>query len=265
MHGNLADFLRMRELFLAARAEAGRAQLLFLGDLVHGPAFTRDEWPDYLGSFYVDRSADVVERFIVLQQQFPGEVHCLLGNHEHSHVGGPHTPKFWLDETAHFEGTVGPVAAVRYRALFSEFPLIATSRCGVAFTHAAPNVHLDSLEEIEAIDYAGHEAMNLLTVETMPPLGRLIWARRCPTGVAQHFLRVVSEGEACEHGVVVYGHDIAPSGFERFGHELLMLSTSFGLEDDVKTYLRLDLGGRYEDGKALRVGKELLPLYPGRT
>ncbi|MBW2737165.1 MAG: metallophosphoesterase [Deltaproteobacteria bacterium] len=238
LHGNLPDFLRMKELFLAARAEAGCCQLLFLGDLVHGPAFTREEWPDYLGSFYVDHSAALLEAFMTLQETFPGEVHCLLGNHEHSHVGGPHTPKFWLDETAHFEQKVGPIASRRYRALFSGFPLIAISPCGVVFSHAAPNISLTSLEEIEAIEYLGHERMNLLTLETMPMLGRLLWARRCPTKVVQRFLEVVSAETKGEHGVVVYGHDIAPSGFEHFGAELLMLSTSFGLDDPCKTPAR---------------------------
>jgi len=73
--------------------------LIFTGDLVHGPdEYTEEHWPDYLGTPYRDESPEVVRLFREAQARYPGRVHCLLGNHEHAHVGGPRTAKFHHDE-----------------------------------------------------------------------------------------------------------------------------------------------------------------------
>jgi len=60
--------------------------------------------------------------------------------------------------------------------------------------------------------------------------------------------------------VVVYGHEIVAEGFSRIGDEQLILSTSFGVREARKLYLRLDLGGRYRSVADLREGVELLLL-----
>jgi hypothetical protein len=261
LHGNLRDFRRMRELFEQAKAEYGHCQLLFCGDLVHGPCYAREEWPDYLGEFYIDESGALLDEFAELSREHPGQVHCLLGNHEHSHIGGPHTPKFWEDETAYFEHSVGEERAARYRDLFRSFPLMALSSCGAAFTHAAPNVQIKSVSEVIEARYEGHEQMNLMSIYTMPLLGRMLWSRRCPDVVVKRFLSVVSD-DATLHHIVAFGHDIAVGGYERFGDEQLMLSTSFGLDDEEKTYLELDLGGCYASVNDLTPGRELKSLWP---
>lgn len=250
----------MADLFLK-RLEAGADPfLLFTGDLIHGPSCTAEEWPDYLGTFFPDESGAVVEGFIELQERFPTRVACLLGNHEHSHVGGPHTPKFWPDETAHFEETVGPRRARRFRKLFRSFPAVAVARCGVAVTHAAPNAEISGPDEIEAIRYEGFEELPIATLEEMPLLGRLLWSRRCPAATARRFLEALSvDGQSL--GVVVYGHEIVPEGYERIGREQLLLSTSFGVRDENKTFLALDMMERYPGSHALREGIELQPLW----
>jgi hypothetical protein len=235
--------------------------LLFTGDLIHGPSCTEEEWPEYLGSFFPDESGEVVESFIELQTKHPARVACLIGNHEHSHVGGPHTPKFWPDETQHFEQTVGPRLTKRFRKLFRTFPTVAVSRCGVAVTHAAPNAEIRGPEEIEDIRYEGYEDLPIATLEDMPLLGRLLWSRRCPPETARRFLDSLSVDER-KLDLVVYGHEIIPEGFERIGREQLLVSTSFGVRDEYKCYLRLDLAGCYRSSEDLREGKEILPLYP---
>lgn len=259
LHGNLRDFRRMRTLFLESRNLHGQTILLFCGDLVHGPCYERDDWPDYLGSYYVDQSGPLVQEFLELQQAYPNDVHALLGNHEHSHIGGPHTPKFWQDETAYFEQTIGSERTRRYLALFRSFPLIALSHCGVAFTHAAPNVEISNLEEIEEVRYEGHENMNLIAATALPLIGRLLWSRRCSDENATNFLSVISEENA--HHVVAFGHDIAAEGVECFGKKQLMLSTSFGLFDEEKLYLELDLASTYRTTDDFRSGTELKKLY----
>ncbi|MFH1129894.1 MAG: metallophosphoesterase, partial [Pseudomonadota bacterium] len=151
LHGNLRDFNQMREIFVNIRKKSPFAYLLFTGDLIHGPSpMDRADWPLSFGEYYEDQSGEVVDGFLQLKRDFEGQVNCLLGNHEHSHVGGPHTPKFWNDETAHFERTVGPERAERYKDFFRSFPLVATTSCGVALTHAAPNVKIDSVETLES-------------------------------------------------------------------------------------------------------------------
>lgn len=259
LHGNLADFRRMKLCF-EERCARGRCQLLFTGDLIHGPNYTRAHWPDYLGSFYEDASAQLVDEFIELQARYPGQVHCLLGNHEHSHVGGPHTPKFWLDETLYFEESVGRGRAQRYCELFRAFPLAAVTPCGVAVTHAAPDVELQSLSELEQIGYEGYEQMSVESMQATPLLGRLIWSRSCSPAVARAFLRQLGACGWSQH-VVVFGHDIVPEGYERQGDEQLQLSTSFGLYDSRKHFLELELEGRYRSALQLRVGTEIRPLY----
>jgi hypothetical protein len=43
------------------------------------------------------------------------------------------------------------------------------------------------------------------------------------------------------------------------------VSTSFGLSDANKVYVSLDLAGHYNGVRDLRIGQELLPLYPDRA
>lgn len=261
LHGNLRDFRRMREVFEQANTEEPRPFLLFTGDLIHGPSCEPEEWPSYLGSYFRDESDRIVEEFIELQERHTGQVACLLGNHEHSHVGGPHTPKFWPDETLHFEQTVGARQARRYRRLFRTFPMAAVSACGVAVTHAAPNAEISGPTEIERIRYDGYEELPIATLEQMPLIGRLLWSRSCPAAVARRFLEALSAGGP-RLTMVVFGHEIVVEGYERIGDEQLLLSTSFGIPDRNKHYLAIDLERRYRSTAALRPGEELLPLYP---
>jgi hypothetical protein len=261
LHGNLRDFQRMRALFEQAHDAGQQPYLLFSGDLIHGPSCEPEEWPSYLGTYFRDESDVIVDEFMELQRHYPRQVACLLGNHEHSHVGGPHTPKFWPDETLHFEQAVGARLARRYRKLFKSFATVAQGRCGVVVTHAAPNAEIEAPADIEAIRYDGFEELPIATLDEMPLLGRLLWSRTCPAETARGFLSALG-GPEMDLGMVVFGHEITADGYERIGDEQLLLSTSFGIPDSHKFYLSVDLGSRYRSTKDLRVGHELLRLYP---
>jgi len=260
LHGNACDFLRMEQLFVGARERFGEVYLLFTGDLIHGPSYQRQNWPDYLGDFYEDRSAEIVEHFIRLQQTYPARVHGLLGNHEHSHVGGPHTPKFWLDETDHLEQTIGTAKTKRLITLFRTFPMLALTECGVVVTHAAPDVQISSLADITSLRYEGHETMDFTRPKAMPLIGQLLWSRSCSAEVAREFLHAVGGGNKT-YRVVVFGHDIVRSGYARNGAEQLQVSTSFGLKQSKKVYLHLDLSAKYASSADFVPGREILPLY----
>ena len=64
---------------------------------------------------------------------------------------------------------------------------------------------------------------------------------------------------------VAYGHDVVAEGYEITGEEQICVSTSFGLHDRDKVFLRLDLSRRhYASVNDLREGVEILPLHPLR-
>ena len=63
----------------------------------------------------------------------------------------------------------------------------------------------------------------------------------------------------------IYGHDVIPEGYETIGDEQIIVSTSFGLFDQNKVYLSLDLAAKYRNVHDLRIGHEILPLYPDKA
>src|SRR5688500_6379018 len=81
LQGNLRDFDRIAAIFEEREAGYGDAHLLITGDLVHGPEYSREQWPPHLGSFYVGDSCSLLERAEALQARHAGRVHYLLGNH----------------------------------------------------------------------------------------------------------------------------------------------------------------------------------------
>jgi hypothetical protein len=260
LQGCLRDFRRMVDLFEQALLDhQGDAHLLFTGDLIHGPHIDPEDWPDFLGEYYRDASGEVIMGYAALAAQYPGRVHALLGNHEHGHIGGPHTAKFAADEVALLEQILGPGATARMRGIIHTFALAAVSRCGAVFIHGAPAAQIDSIADIEAADLSGAGLASPLDVLDLPVLGRILWARSATVAEARRFLRATG-GTMC-----IYGHDVVTEGYETTGDEQMVVSTSFGLYDQNKVYLSLDLAARYRSVHDLRIGHEILPLYPDKA
>ncbi len=256
LQGNLRDFRALATLFEARRAQGEALYLLFLGDLVHGPTIPREHWPSHLGEYYQDASDDVVVELLALRERHPGCVHALLGNHEHAHVGGPPTSKFWEDEATHLEHRAGPARTALIRGLFATFPLVALAPCGVVFTHGAPSAAPTTIEEIEAVEYGGHQDKWFDEIFAVPVLGPLLWSRWAEPVQARAFAAALG-ARLC-----LFGHDVAVEGFERIGEEQLLFSTSYGLVDGRKVYVELDLAARYESVAELQEGREIRPLFP---
>ncbi len=256
LQGCLRDFHRIVEIFDEVMAATGDAHLLFTGDLIHGPHLDEDEWPDFLGEYYRDASGELIDELEVLMQRHPGRVHALIGNHEHGHIGGPHTAKFAADEVAVLEHMLGPDATERLRSVLRDFALVAVTRCGAVFTHGAPAATIQSIADIEAARLDGFEAGSPIDILDTPVIGPILWARSAEPDVAARFVRALG-GTFC-----VYGHDVIPEGFEIIGDEQIVVSTSFGVFDSNKVYVQLDLAARYRSVHDLRVGHEILPLYP---
>ncbi|WP_428264937.1 metallophosphoesterase [Haliangium sp.] len=260
LQGCLQDYDRIVEIFEQAREESGgHAHVLFTGDLVHGPHLEVDEWPDFLGEYYRDQSGEVVEAFAALRDTYPGHVHALLGNHEHGHIGGPHTAKFAYDEVELLESRLGPARTLHLRQVLRSLPLVALAPCGAVFTHGAPAATIDSLAEIEAADLDAYGEDSPLDILAVPVIGPILWARSASPEAARRFLGAVGGS------ISIFGHDVIPRGFERIGDEQIVVSTSFGVFDANKVYLDLDLGGHYRTVHELRVGHEILPLYPDKA
>jgi len=267
LHGNYPDFDRMRSLFIDAQISTGDAYLLFLGDLVHGPSYSEEEWPDFMGTFYEDRAPEVFGDFLKLREQYPGRVFSLLGNHEHAHVGGPNTgkysrPGFEHDERGWFEHAVGSRRMNGFLSAMREFPIVALTPAGVVFTHGAPYLERPtSLDELANLSYEGYRKSKRGEMHKVNPLGRILWPYCAPPDVVQSFLSdIASNGQ--NYGIVVHGHDAVMSGADIVPPNRVNLSTSFKMEDQNKTFMRIDLEGKYPSVDHLREGSELLRLYP---
>jgi hypothetical protein len=260
LQGCMRDFQRMVEIFEEALlAHQGDAHLLFTGDLIHGPHIDPEDWPDFLGEYYRDASGEVMIAYAGLAAQYPGRVHALLGNHEHGHIGGPHTAKFAADEVALLEQILGPSGTARMRGIIHTFALAAVSKCGAVFTHGAPAAVIDSVADLESADLSGAHYASPLDVLDTPIVGKVLWARSATEAEARRFLRATN-GTMC-----IYGHDVIPEGFEMVGDEQIVVSTSFGVFDSNKVYVSLDLAAKYRGVGDLRIGQEIRPLYPDKA
>jgi hypothetical protein len=260
LQGCMRDFHRMVEVFEQALiAYEGDAHLIFTGDLIHGPHIDPEDWPDFLGEYYRDASGEVMIAYAGLAAQYPGRVHALLGNHEHGHIGGPHTAKFAADEVALLEHILGPAGTARMRGIIHTFALAAVSRCGAVFTHGAPAAVIESVGDVEAADLSGAGLASPLDLLDTPVVGKILWARSATEAEARRFVRAMGGTMS------IYGHDVIPEGYEKVGDEQIIVSTSFGLFDQNKVYLSLDLAHKYRNVHDLRVGQEILPLYPDKA
>lgn len=259
LQGCLRDYHRIVEIFEEELDQTGDAHIIFTGDLVHGPHIEPDDWPDFLGEFYRDESGELIDEYVVLSKKYPGRVHALLGNHEHGHIGGPHTAKFAVDEVALLEHILGAERSARLREILRTLPLVAVAPCGVVFTHGAPAATIDSIADIEAASLDSFHADSPLDIFDVPVIGPILWARSASADTARAFVRALGGR------IAVYGHDVIPEGFERIGAEQIVVSTSFGVFDANKVYVKLDLSARYESVYDLRVGREILPLYPAKS
>lgn len=256
----MRDFVRMVEVFEAALDQYhGDAHLIFTGDLIHGPHIDPEDWPDFLGEYYRDASGEVMIAYAGLAAQYPGRVHALLGNHEHGHIGGPHTAKFAADEVALLEQILGPSGTARMRGIIHTFAIAAISKCGAIFTHAAPAAQLESVADLEAADLSCAGYASPLDVLDNPVVGKVLWARSATVAEARRFAKALGGS------FTMYGHDVIPEGFEKVGDEQIVVSTSFGVFDTNKMYASLDLAAKYKSVNDLRIGHELLPLYPDKA
>ncbi len=257
LHGNREDFERLRARFFGLREAAddpGTIHWALLGDLVHGPnERARQLDPERFG--YVDDSPFLVDAVAELRERLPDNVHLLLGNHDHGHIGGPHTHKFHGDEVVALEQRMDPAAVARMHALFGDALLAVAAPCGLLLCHGSPDEQLDTLDNLAAVD--PHDE---------PDLGRRSLLRSLLTSYGQPgettatVLRQLS-GPALELRVVVHGHDVDLGGwYTKHGNQACPVL--FGAAPAQRRYLVVDLAARYQGAEDLREDVEVLRLYP---
>jgi hypothetical protein len=261
LQGNLGDYEAMKAVYRREEASGNEPVLAFCGDMVHGPSpdlHLPNMWPRHLGTPYVDASREVILDF----ERFTREARAfsVLGNHEHAHIGGPCVPKFYPDEAAVLDAALGDERD-RVHGFLRAWPLVAVAPCGVVLTHGAPRGTERTLDDFEALSYEGFHGESLWRMLDRGTVGALLWARHASAEQARALLSVATLTPE-PAAFVVYGHDVVSEGYERAGDEQLCLSTSFGLFDARKTYLRLDLSARYRSARDLREGVELVALHP---
>jgi hypothetical protein len=261
LQGNWGDYQRLKEIYAQEEALGSQPILLLCGDLVHGPGgdiALRENWPDYLGTFYEDRSCELLLDFERWSSE--ARVASLIGNHEHAHVGGPVVSKFFEDEAGHLDELLG-AHKERLHAFLSTFPLLAVAPCGAAFTHGAPRATEATLDSFENLSYPGYEHFPLFDMYEVDTLGALLWARGASAERTKAFLEVVTLRDR-PSAFCAYGHDVVRQGYEKEGEGQICVSTSYGLDDENKVYLRLDLAANYSSVHDLREGHEILKLHP---
>ncbi len=261
LQGNFEDYEALKAIY-RREDEAGNEPILLLcGDLVHGPGphyADRSNWPDFLGTYYKDRSRELILDY----EKFADEARtvALLGNHEHAHIGGPIVSKFHADEAAVLDAALGDDAP-RIHAFIEQFPLIAVSNCGATFTHGAPRATEKDLDAFDQLDYRGYDEVDIGSMYERGTVGSLLWSRYAEPERAREFLLATRPGEE-SNAFVAFGHDVVREGYEKIGSEQICVSTSFGCDDRNKVYLRIDLGRRYNTVHDLKRGREIVPLYP---
>jgi len=258
LHGHHRDFRAVADRFLALTASIDPPQLVICGDLVHGPAIAPEAWPEHLGDFYTDESPAVLTEARQLQSRFPGQVHFLLGNHEHAHLGGPRLSKFHPDEAAYLESRyVGGDFEV-VRQWIATWPVAAVAPAArLVLTHAAPHTQIADHTTLDSVDLGGYEEVPLHDMVEAVPLGALLWARTTTAERAYGFLRALNSTAR----VAVFGHDPVREGHLIEHEPLLCVSTSFAGHDGDKVYLEWDLSVP-ADSAATVARDGLRSLYP---
>jgi hypothetical protein len=257
VHGNLRDFERLRDLFLASEARGEAPLWVSVGDWVHGPALgQRRDVTDRYGAplyDYPDQTPELLRGLFDLMDRYPDRVVSLCGNHEHAHIGGRRTRKFHQDEAAHLESQLSATDVSELRRRFASWPiLVRLAPCGVVITHGAP--YAAPAQAFERVRFVGGDSPSCeLRNSAMSRYG-------FDPGEDVELLAQLSDQHT--YSLLLHGHDREEEGFAAAGAASLLLCTSFGARQDRKTYGWLDAARRYHSLADLEGSGALRRLWP---
>lgn len=254
LHGNGEDFRALRTRFLRTRERDPDTHWVVLGDSVHGPdPESRAEHPELYD--YPDESGAIVVELLGLRQRYPDHVHYVLGNHDHAHIGGPRTRKFYEDEAEFLEARLSPPERAALRALFSTAKLALFTPCGALLCHGSPDDTLRVASDLDAIplEPARCDAYQRRVLATF----LTSYGQRSDV-TARLLHRLSAAGTPLTF--VVHGHDRDESGWFIEGDNQAC-PVIFGAPRTHKRLLCLDLAARYPSVLALREGVEIQRLH----
>ncbi|MFO0620522.1 MAG: metallophosphoesterase [Polyangia bacterium] len=256
VHGNEEDIATLEAIFVALRAQEPQTHWVILGDVVHAPdAASRQQRPDLYD--YDDGSMQIVDRILAQQHAHPGHVHFVLGNHDHGHVGGPHTSKFYSDEVNALEDRLHRAERKRLQELFRSALFAVAAPCGVLLSHGAPD---ESLSDLRMLDETPLEPSQMSAMQRRM-MRALLTSYGQPEPTVRALLDSLSKTLPFPLSVVIHGHDRDDSGYFYEGSHQLC-PCLFGAPRQHKRYVLLDLSARYQSAQQIRVDEELLLLYP---
>ncbi len=255
LHGNFDDFLALRARFTALLTEEPEGCWVLCGDLVHGPAPDARQVDASLYG-YEDDSGRLVREVTALRAEHPGRVHVLLGNHDHGHVGGPHTAKFYPDEVEALERVLSAPDRRALHHLFGEALLAVAVPSGALLCHGSPDDRLERLEDLDALHLlpAANDGYGRHVLAT------LLRSYGQPEATTARLLSKLSRSLPFPLTFVAHGHDRDERGFFVEGPNQIC-PVLFGAPREQRRYLLLDARTRYEDATALREGVEILRVH----
>lgn len=251
VHGNLRDFERMEAIYDELCQADQLVYWLMLGDLVHGPGLqARSRRPELYD--WPDASPEIVRRAICRTKD--PNVDFILGNHDHAHIGGPRTRKFYPDEALELEKRMSRQDIDQMHAFFRGALLVAASENGVVYSHGVSEVGLPR-ERIDALDPGGAEPRDeqeeLFLASILTSYGQ-------PKEVSQAARRDWSRIFGFPIHVVVHGHDRDEEGYY-VEHDDLLCPVVFGAPDAAKRVLIVDL--ERDVANAHELSHSLVHLY----
>ena len=256
LHGNWDDFAALRTHFERRVSAKRKTHWVLLGDSVHGPSEpSRSRDPEIYD--FEDSSWAIVEAISELRRTYPDRVHYVLGNHDHAHVGGPITGKFYPDEGAELESQLDTTQKATLRALFESALLAVVAPCGLLLTHGSPD---DTLEDIFDLN----EIRSLRVTDNTPYHRRLLQTFLTHYGQREHvtvaLLETVSKDFKKPISVLVHGHDKDEGGwYSEHPHTLGLVL--FGAPRENRMFLEVNLRKRYRSVADLKMGREILRLH----
>ncbi len=258
LHGSWDDFVALRARFEKLHADAdeeSETHWILAGDLVHGPDDAEARSGHALYG-YEDASPKLVREVAALLARYPDHVHLLLGNHDHGHVGGPHTAKFYPDEVVALEARMGADEKRVLRILFESALLAVVLPCGALVCHGSPDDTLERLADLDTItlDEGGNDPYRARVLAS--------WLRSYgqPEARTAKLLTKLSRDLPFPLTFVLHGHDKDERGIFWEGKNQVC-PVLFGAFREERRAVLLDLAARYPDGRALRDGFEVIRVH----
>ena len=226
LHNHQRNFQRVRTV---AALDKHPDRHVILQEIVHGGV---------LGADGGDHSLDLLLEAIKWADEYPGQVHFLMANHDLAQVYGHPIMKDGYDLTDRFTryfkiraGTNFAAANQAFRGFILTMPLAAVTFAGILLAHSLPGPR----------DMATFDSTILRRQITEADFARtgsayqLIWGR----GQTPAVLAALAKAWWCE--VFICGHQAQDAGWGRIGERMLILDSCH----NHGVYLRMDLAKPY--------------------